>query len=97
MSRGINFQPIPVLIDGFDTEGQRVLAEGELCAVLTRLDGDAHDPEMKGWWHLEAALDTAPSRVPTSSRLWTRQRLGCRLVSRPANPSATPSSRLVSA
>ena len=56
MSKVISFQSIPVLIDGHDTQGQLVLAGGDLCAVLARLDGDAHDPEMKGWWNLEAGF-----------------------------------------
>jgi hypothetical protein len=52
----ITFQAIPILIDGHDTQGQLVLADGELTAVLARLDGDAHDPKQKGWWHLEAGF-----------------------------------------
>ncbi len=62
----ISFQAIPILIDGHDTQGQLVLADGELTAVLARLDGDAHDPKMKGWWHLEAGFgrcDAAKSLV----------------------------------
>jgi hypothetical protein len=62
----ITFQAIPILIDGHDTQGQLVLADGELTAVLARLDGDAHDPKMKGWWHLEAGFgrcDAAKSLV----------------------------------
>jgi hypothetical protein len=56
MSKVISFRAIPVLIDGHDTQGQLVLAGGDLCAVLARLDGDTHDPTMKGWWHLEAGF-----------------------------------------
>ncbi len=56
MLKTISFQPIPVLIDGHDTQGQLVLANGDLCAVLARLDGDTHDPTMQGWWHLEAGF-----------------------------------------
>jgi hypothetical protein len=52
----IAFQTIPILIDGHDTEGRLVLADGELTAVLARLDGDTHDPTMRGWWHLEAGF-----------------------------------------
>jgi hypothetical protein len=54
--RVITFQAIPILIDGHDTQGQLVLADGELTAVLARLDGDAHDLLIKGWWHLEAGF-----------------------------------------
>ncbi len=56
MPKAVTFQAIPILIDGHDTQGQLVLADGELTAVLARLDGDAHDPKMKGWWHLEAGF-----------------------------------------
>jgi hypothetical protein len=52
----ISFQAIPVLIDGHDTQGQLVLIDGQLVAVLARLDGDAHDPAMKKWWNLEAGF-----------------------------------------
>jgi hypothetical protein len=52
----ISFQPIPVLIDGHDTEGRLVLHDGQLVAVLARLDGDSHDQAFKGRWHLEAGF-----------------------------------------
>ncbi len=52
----ISFQAIPILIDGHDTQGQLVLLDGQLVAVLARLDGDAHDPAMKSWWNLEAGF-----------------------------------------
>jgi hypothetical protein len=52
----VSFQSIPVLIDGYDTEGHLVLIDGQLAAVLARLDGDAHEPELKGNWHLEAGF-----------------------------------------
>src|SRR5215212_11884941 len=56
MRSAISFQPIPVLIDGHDTEGSLVLHDGQLVAVLARLDGESHDPEFKGRWHLEAGF-----------------------------------------
>ena len=43
----ISFQPIPVLIDGHDIEGSLVLHDGQLVAVLARLDGESYDPEFK--------------------------------------------------
>ena len=54
--QAITFQAIPILIDGHDTQGQLVLFDGQLVAVLARLDGDAHDPAMKSWWNLEAGF-----------------------------------------
>jgi hypothetical protein len=56
MRSAIAFQPIPVLIDGDDTEGSLVLHDGQLVAVLVRLDGESHDPGFKGRWHLEAGF-----------------------------------------
>jgi hypothetical protein len=56
MSSAISFQSIPVLIDGHDTCGSLVLHDGQLVAVLARLDGESHDPEFKGRWHLEAGI-----------------------------------------
>ena len=56
VTKVITFQAIPVLIDGHDTQGQLVLADGELVAVLARLDGETHDPKLKGLWHLEAGF-----------------------------------------
>jgi hypothetical protein len=56
MPSAISFQTIPVLIDGHDTEGSLILHEGHLVAVVARLDGENHDPEFRGRWHLEAGL-----------------------------------------
>ncbi len=56
MTLDISFQPMRVLIDGHDTEGNLVLAGNQLAAVFVRLDGTHHDPEHKGWWHLEAGF-----------------------------------------
>ncbi|WP_262272614.1 MULTISPECIES: hypothetical protein [Microvirga] len=56
MPLDISYQPIDVLIDGHDSEGRLVLAGGQLAAVIVRLDGDAHEPEHKGLWHLEAGF-----------------------------------------
>jgi hypothetical protein len=52
----ISFQSIPILIDGHDTQGLLALSGGQLVAVLSRLDGEAHDTELKGRWHLEAGF-----------------------------------------
>jgi len=52
----VSFQSLPILIDGYDPEGHLVLIDGQLAAVLARFDADAHDPEFKGCWHLEAGF-----------------------------------------
>jgi hypothetical protein len=49
----ISFKPIPVLIDGHDTDGNLILSDGQLTAVTVRLDGESHGPEHKGLWNLE--------------------------------------------
>jgi len=41
---GISFQPMRVLIDGHGSEGNLVLADGQLPAVFVRLDGTHHGP-----------------------------------------------------
>ncbi len=70
--QAITFQAIPILIDGHDTQGQLVLFDHQLVAVLARLDGDAHDPAMKSWWNLEAGFGPARRWGTTSSRRWMR-------------------------
>lgn len=52
----ISFQPIPILIDGHDTQGLLDLLDGQLVVVLSRLDGEIQDPDLKGHWHLEAGF-----------------------------------------
>jgi hypothetical protein len=59
MTLDISFQPMRVLIDGHDTDGRLVLADNQLAAVFVRLDGTHHDPQHKGWWHLEAGFGNA--------------------------------------
>ena len=56
MALDISFQPLRVLIDGHDSQGNLVLADHQLAAVIVRLDGEHHDPEHKGLWHLEAGF-----------------------------------------
>jgi hypothetical protein len=48
-----------VLIDGHDIEGKLILTDGQLAAVIARLDGKAHPPKHRGWWHLEAGSANA--------------------------------------
>ena len=42
MRPAVAFQSTPVLLDRPDREGQLVFADGQLVALLVRLDGDAH-------------------------------------------------------
>ena len=80
--QAITFQAIPVLIDGHDTQGQLVLLDHQLVAVLARLDGDAHDPAMKSWWNLEAGFGPCEAmgdnlfKTLDEAGAWVRQRVG---------------------
>ncbi|MFC5082810.1 hypothetical protein [Microvirga arabica] len=77
----ITFIPMRVLIDGHDTDGRLVLADNQLAAVFVRLEGTHHDPEHKGWWHLEAGFGKCNSqnaplfRTPEEAGTWVEQTL----------------------
>jgi hypothetical protein len=82
MSFNISFQPMRVLIDGHDSEGNLILANGQLAAVIVRLDGQTHHPEHKGLWHLEAGFGKCDVRVappvfttPEEAGAWVEQAL----------------------
>jgi hypothetical protein len=81
MSRDISFQPLRVLIDGHDGEGNLVLADHQLAAVIVRLDGEHHDPEHTGRWHLEAGFGKCNVReaplfkTPEEAGAWVDQTL----------------------
>jgi hypothetical protein len=64
----ISFQPMRVLIDGHDSEGRLILANGDLAAVIVRLDGQTHDPEHKGLWNLGAGFGRCSVRDAPCSR-----------------------------
>jgi hypothetical protein len=79
MSRDISFLPMRVLIDGHDTDGNLVLADHQLAAVIVRLDGTHHNPEHKGLWHLEAGFGKCSTRdaplfkTPDEAGAWVDQ------------------------
>jgi hypothetical protein len=79
MPLDITFQPVRVLIDGHDSEGWLIFADGQLAAVIVRLDGPAHDPERKGWWNLEAGFGKCQVPVvflfktPEEAGAWAEQ------------------------
>jgi hypothetical protein len=56
MPLDISFQPMRVLIDGHNSEGRLILVDGQLAAIIARLDGMAHHSKRRGQWHLEAGL-----------------------------------------
>jgi hypothetical protein len=79
LSPHISFQPMRVLIDGHDSEGNLVLADSQLAAVFVRLEGTHHDPEHKGSWHLEAGFGKCSTRfaplfrTPDEAGGWVEQ------------------------
>ena len=81
MTLDISFQPMRVLIDGHDSEGNLILADSQLAAVIVRLDGEHHDPERRGRWHLEAGFGKCNIRVaplfktPEEAGAWVEQTL----------------------
>jgi len=64
MTYDITFQSIPVLIDGSDTEGKLILADGQLAAVIVRLDSSSHASEHFGQWYLEAGFGKCATSHP---------------------------------
>ena len=82
MTLDISFQPMRVLIDGHDSQGNLVLVDNQLAAVTVRLDGQAHNSEHKGLWHLEAGFGKCNVRVepplfktPEEAGAWVDQTL----------------------
>jgi hypothetical protein len=81
MPLNFTYQPIRVLIDGHDSEGRLIFADGQLSAVIVRLDGPAHNPEHKGRWNLEAGFgkcdvrDAPLFKTPEEAGAWVEQTL----------------------
>jgi hypothetical protein len=82
MTLDISFLPMRVLIDGDDSQGNLILADNQLAAVIVRLDGEYHDPEHKGLWHLEAGFGKCSVLVappafttPKEAGAWVEQTL----------------------
>jgi hypothetical protein len=59
----ITLQPIHVRTGNKDTEGRLALADGELVAVLVRLDDEIHG-EDQGRWFLETAYGSLGRAMP---------------------------------
>jgi hypothetical protein len=78
----ITSKPVKVRIDGHDSEGRLIFADDQLSAVIVRLDSEAHIPEHREQWHLEAGFGPCDVRLapPTFTTLeeaeaWVQQRL----------------------
>jgi hypothetical protein len=78
MPLDISFQPLRVLIDGHDSDGRLILADSQLAAVIVRLNGEHHDLERKGRWHLEAGFgkcnirDAPLFKTPDEAGAWVQ-------------------------
>ena len=76
----LSLQPIPVRTGSQDREGQLVLVEGELVAILVRLADEAHGRE-RGQWFLEVGFGSlmgGKSRLFATldeAQAWVRDRL----------------------
>ena len=77
----ISFQPLPVLIDGQDSQAILILADSQLTAVIVRLDSETHPPETRGRWRLEVGfgrcnvLGVPLFKSPKEARAWVEQLL----------------------
>ena len=58
----ISFQPIEVQTASEDREGCLVLVDGQLAAVLIRLNDEAHDPLLRGACFIEAGFGLLDGR-----------------------------------
>ena len=81
MAARVSFQPITVLISRHGNEGRLVLVDGQLVAVLVRLDGDVDAVELKGSWFLEngigacSVVDPPVFRDLAEASSWVERRL----------------------
>ena len=57
----IEFQPIRIRTGSQDVVGRLALFEGELIAVLVRLDDPIHDSVQRGSWFLETCFSPVAS------------------------------------
>ncbi|HEV7255374.1 MAG TPA: hypothetical protein VGN97_20005 [Mesorhizobium sp.] len=84
----VEFQPIRVRTGSEDKEGRLALLDGELIAILVRLDDEVHDSE-RGKWFVEAQFGP-PRRVEPFGTLddaeaWLRAQ-----IAPPATPRPEP-------
>jgi hypothetical protein len=74
MRPAVAFQSTPVLLDRPDREGQLVFADGQLVALLVRLDGDAPSDDLVGF--SKPVLAGGRSRPVPCFRAWTQPARG---------------------
>lgn len=59
----ITFQPVRVRTGSNDNEGRLAFVQGELVAVLVRLEDEAHG-EARGRWFVEASFGALQHALP---------------------------------
>jgi hypothetical protein len=80
MMPSVLLQPVPVATGSGDEDGQLVLADGRLVAVLVRLADPMHRG-MRGVWFLEAGFPCARAPAPLfdslgAAQAWVGHQLG---------------------
>lgn len=82
MPPAVTLQAVQVRTGSQDKIGHLVRADGELVAVLVRIDDPAHDPASLGQWFLEAGFgpcnrDGSPSFGDLNAAVaWVGAKLG---------------------
>jgi hypothetical protein len=75
-----------VLIDGHGHEGRLILVDGQLAAVIVRLDSKAYALEQVGRWNVEAGfgncdpLHSSLFETPEEAGAWVERTLTARLA-----------------
>ncbi len=98
MQSTVTFQPTSVRTESIDRVGRLAFIDGDLVAVLVRLDAPGHLPTQRGRWFLEAGFGPCGrNTVPCfddleSARSWIDDQVGI-----PARAPSRPALRLVSA
>lgn len=78
MTGNVSFKPFPLL--GDDAEGQLILIDDRLAAVVSRLDGGTHLSEHDGQWFVEAGF--GPCQPDGAQRLFRSLEQAGRWVAR---------------
>lgn len=73
----ITFEPVSLKLTSKDRVGRLAFVDGNLVAVLVRLDDEIHAGQYQGQWHLEALIglcartrNPAPFSTLDEAALW---------------------------
>lgn len=82
MAPTLTFEPVRVGTGCRDTMGRLAFADGDLVAVLVRLDDPMHGDGLRGGWIMEAGFGRAATASPPvfadfdAAAAWLARRLG---------------------